>query len=550
MHTLFIREHHRLVYHMKGKNPGWDDDTLYQQAKIIVEAEMQHITYNEYLPMLLGDGALPDYTGFKPDIDPQMANVFSTAAFRLGHTMLSGTLHRVDESGAESEYGHLALRDAFFNPEKILKEGGIDPVIRGIAIESSQSVDLKIVDDVRNFLFGPPGSGGLDLGALNIQRGRDHGLSDYNTVRESYGLAKVTSFAEITSNVEIQGKLKELFGTVDNIDVFVGGLAEDPVNGSMLGELFHNVVVDQFVRIRDGDQYWYEDRLSQEQLDYVKELQLSDLIAANTDITHIQDNVFLTYNRIGGDDDHNEISGTDDRDLIIGDSGHDTLHGGKGDDQLHGDSGHDELRGGAGNDKLEGGTGHDVLHGGKGDDKLEGGAGHDELYGGKGDDHLEGGTGHDELRGGTGDDHLEGGADHDDLRGGKGDDTLISGAGFDRLSGGKGDDILVGDKGSNVLIGGKGADTHVFTVENLDNGLGLSHGVDNTITDLKLAEGDKLQLKSANNWTFDELNNNATFANDGNDLLIEFQGGGTIRVNGHADAKTFEDLNTELVTVI
>ena len=511
MHTLFVREHNRLVDELKVKNPTWDDETLYQEAKIIVEAEIQHITYDEYLPMLLGEGALPEYTGFKADVNPQMANIFSTAAFRLGHTMLSGTLHRVDESGAESEYGHLALRDAFFNPDKVLKEGGVDPIIRGVATESAQAVDLKIIDDVRNFLFGPPGSGGLDLGALNVQRGRDHGLSDYNSAREAYGLPKVTSFAQITSDVSIQEKLEELFGTVDNIDVFVGGLAEDPVDGSMLGSLFHTVVVDQFVRIRDGDKYWYEDRLSSEQLEYVKGLQLSDIIELNTDIEHMQDNVFLTYNRIGGDDGHNEISGTHERDLIIGGDGHDELKGSKGDDQLHGDSGHDDLRGGKGDDKLEGGIGHDILKGGKGDDTLDGGDGHDELHGGKGDD------------------------------------VLISGAGFDELHGGKGNDVLIGDKGGNVLYGGQGSDTHVFTVDESQNGIGLLYDVDNTIGDLKLNQGDKLLFKTSGNWTIEQLNNSATFTSEGNDLLIEFDGGGSIRVNGHGDAKSLEDLNTELV---
>ena len=139
---------------------------------------------------------------------------FSTAAFRLGHTMLSSTIHRVDEDGSENSFGNLALLDAFFRPDRLVTEGGVDALFRGAATSKSEAIDTQIIDDVRNFLFGPPGSGGFDLAALNIQRGRDHGLDDYNAYREAYGLQKVTTFAEITSDVALQIKLEELFGTV------------------------------------------------------------------------------------------------------------------------------------------------------------------------------------------------------------------------------------------------------------------------------------------------------------------------------------------------
>ena len=91
----------------------------------------------------------------------------------------------------------------------------------------------------------------------SIRRGRDHGLADYNTVREAYALPRVTNFDQITSNVELRGKLQALYGSVDNIDLWVGGLAEDHVPGGSVGETVRAIISDQFERLRDGDRFFY-----------------------------------------------------------------------------------------------------------------------------------------------------------------------------------------------------------------------------------------------------------------------------------------------------
>src|SRR4029077_16893954 len=109
---------------------------------------------------------------------------------------------------------------------------GIDAILKGGASGDAQNVDLQAARDIRNFLFGPPGAGGTDLIARDIQRGRDNGLTDYNSMRAAYGLPRVTSFAQITSNVTVQHQLQQLYGSVDNIDAFVGALAEDHVRGA------------------------------------------------------------------------------------------------------------------------------------------------------------------------------------------------------------------------------------------------------------------------------------------------------------------------------
>ncbi len=207
--------------------------------------------------------------------------------------ILSPELHRLDQNLNVIPEGNLELRNAFFTPETITDEGGIDPILRGFAKQVAQRLDTLIVDDVRNFLFGPPGSGGFDLASLNMQRGRDHGLPRYNDVREQMGLSRATSFQEINSDPHIQMKLQEAYGDVDSIDLWAGGLAEEPLAGSHLGELFQLIVKTQFEALRDGDRFWYERKLSTSELDEVQLTRLSDVIRRNTGIgAELQDNVF------------------------------------------------------------------------------------------------------------------------------------------------------------------------------------------------------------------------------------------------------------------
>ena len=293
MHTLFVREHNRYVVDLAAKRPGLNGDELYERGRRFVGALMQAITYNEFLPALMGQGALSAYSGYDAKVDAGISNIFSTAAYRFGHSMLSPVIQRLDQNLNEIPEGNLELRDAFFNPEAIVDDGGIEPILRGLANQLAQKLDTFIIDDVRNFLFGPPGAGGFDLASLNIQRGRDHGLPRYNDVREKLGLQRVSTFSQISSDADIQQRLQDAYGNVDNIDLWVGGLAEDPISGSHVGELFQTILVKQFEALRDGDRYWYERKLSASELEEVQNTKLSDVIKRNTTIgSELQDNVF------------------------------------------------------------------------------------------------------------------------------------------------------------------------------------------------------------------------------------------------------------------
>ena len=299
MHTLFVREHNRLTSELAAANPDWNDDDLYQRARKIVGAQMQIITYNEFLPALLGPYAPSLNANYDPQIDATISNEFSTAAYRLGHSMLSSSLRRVDNTGSTPPAGNIALRDAFFNPTLLSSSEDLDLLLKGLASQWMQEVDTLVFDDVCNFLFGAPGAGGFDLTALNIQRGRDHGLADYNTTRVTYGLSPARSFADVTTDPVLQAALQSLYGSPDEMDVWVGALAEDHLPNASAGELITASLVEQFTRLRDGDRFWcqIDPDFSQKEFSHLKNTTLAEIIMRNTGITNIQTNVFVLHGK-------------------------------------------------------------------------------------------------------------------------------------------------------------------------------------------------------------------------------------------------------------
>lgn len=303
MHTLFVREHNRLAARIKEDEPNLSGDEIYERARAIVGAQMQVITYEEFLPALVGRDALTPYRGYDPEMDASIANSFSTAAYRFGHSALSEQIMRIDADGNQIAAGHLDLKDAFFAGDRLIDEGGLEPVLRGLSAQVCQKVDPFVIDAVRNFLFGPPGAGGFDLAALNIQRGRDHGLPSYNDMREAVGLRRVTSFAQVSRDPQVRARLADTYSDVDAIDLWVGGLSEDAVNGGQLGALFQRIVVRQFKALRDGDRFWYERVFDGRELERIRNTRLSDIIRRNTEIgRELSDDVFHLTTTPGNDE--------------------------------------------------------------------------------------------------------------------------------------------------------------------------------------------------------------------------------------------------------
>lgn len=168
-----------------------------------------------------------------------------------------------------------------------------------MAVQVQQKLDCKVVDDVRNFLFGLPSEGGLDLAAININRGRERGLGDYNSIRVDLGLPRLSSISEVSSQVEDVEIIENLYGSIDNIDPWVGMLAEDIMPDAMFGNTILVIMEDQFQRLRDGDRFFFEadDKLTNQEKTIIRLTTLRDLIMRNTDIKIMQSNVFIAEDR-------------------------------------------------------------------------------------------------------------------------------------------------------------------------------------------------------------------------------------------------------------
>ena len=327
VHTLFVREHNRLAERIKSLYPNLNDEQIFQVARRLVGAEQQIITYEEYLPAVLGYDLPPDpddavYDGVDTDgdgiVDASVTNSFAHAAFRFGHSEINETTLLVNNFN--QIVGRLSIRDAFFNPD-FLKNNpdNVGRMLKGLASQIGQEVDLHLTDGIRNNLFGPPGAGGLDLGTLDIQRARDHGLPDFNNLFSAYragGLdaagnaVRLTSFDQISSDPEIVASLQAMYpdilnpdGTVavagiDRIDPFVGMLAEDHLPGASVGRLLNAIIGNQFARLHDGDRFFYtldpflQNRDVKRILD-IEDVTLSKIIRLNANVSNLQDNVFF-----------------------------------------------------------------------------------------------------------------------------------------------------------------------------------------------------------------------------------------------------------------
>jgi peroxidase len=316
LQTLFVRNHNRLARLLQSEHPDWTDEQFYQEARKLNIAEEQMITYTEWIPAVLGPNALPAYTGYDPNVNASIVTEFSTIGFRFGHSLLSNLINRQDKNGVDINVpggAPINLGQDFFDPNLLNPSGVVDPltgqvssdidaILKGDADGISQAMDVLAINEVRNLLFGDGQFGGQDLIARDIQRARDHGIGSYNDVRAAYGLPPVTSFAQITSNVQVQQELQQAYGSVDNIDPFEGGLAEEHVLGSDVGPLFQAIMVDQFTRLRNGDRFFYlNEHFNRDELNLLQQGNtLAKVIEANTSITNLQSDVFLFTASISG----------------------------------------------------------------------------------------------------------------------------------------------------------------------------------------------------------------------------------------------------------
>ncbi|KAI3413184.1 hypothetical protein GPALN_010685 [Globodera pallida] len=304
MHTIWLREHNRIATKLLELNPDWDGERIYHEARKIVGAMLQHITYKEWLPLVLGqDGfnfLIGPYKQYNPEMNPSVSNAFASAAFRFGHTLINPQLERLDKALEPLPQGPLPLHEAFFAPERLLAEGGVDPLLRGLfatPLKMPMS-DQLLNKELTEKLFHRAHNVSLDLAALNIQRGRDHGIPGYLEYRRLCNLTVPSSWDQLAidvPNANVLAHLRKLYGHPGNIDLWVGGIVEKRLPDALIGPTFSCIIGDQFRRLRDGDRFWYENDgvFTPLQLAQIRKTTLAKVLCTNGDaIDRIQPNVF------------------------------------------------------------------------------------------------------------------------------------------------------------------------------------------------------------------------------------------------------------------
>ncbi|KAK4882891.1 hypothetical protein RN001_006210 [Aquatica leii] len=296
LHTLFMREHNRIANELAQLNPYWKDEQIFLETRQIVTAELQVITYNEYLPTLLGENAMKDFglsleTGdaysydYDQRINPSIINEFSGAAFRFGHSMVDGILKIYGKNKMEAA---IDIPEIMFHPARLRKTEFFDQVLTTMTNDPIQDVDNSVSEALTKYMFRAGNPFGVDIASINIQRGRDHGLRPYNDYRELVGQARIKSFEEFGE--ELGNKLKTVYASVDDIDLWVGGLLEPKYGGSVLGLTFRDIVAEQFSRLKKGDKYFFENdptinpgSFTPEQLTELRKVSLARIICDNRD---------------------------------------------------------------------------------------------------------------------------------------------------------------------------------------------------------------------------------------------------------------------------
>ncbi|XP_070776787.1 thyroid peroxidase [Enoplosus armatus] len=305
LHTLWLREHNRIAEALKRINCHWSPDTIYQETRKIIGALHQIITMRDYVPKIIGPESferyIGPYGGYDPTTDPSASNVFATAAFRFGHATISPILRRLNESFQEHEhFPHLRLHNTFFSPWRIVKEGGIEPILRGIIGTAAQAVsaNMLLTEELTERLVVLNMPQHMDLASLNLQRGRDHALPGYNDWRAFCGLNCIKTlddFKEVVRDFGVAEKIFKIYKHPDNIDVWLGGLVENLLLGSRTGPLFACLIGKQMKVLRDGDRFWWEAEgmFTQQQKAELLKGSVSRIICDNSDIREILPDSFM-----------------------------------------------------------------------------------------------------------------------------------------------------------------------------------------------------------------------------------------------------------------
>uniref|UniRef100_A0A8C6TSH6 NAD(P)H oxidase (H2O2-forming) n=1 Tax=Neogobius melanostomus TaxID=47308 RepID=A0A8C6TSH6_9GOBI len=309
---IWFRYHNYVASTLLQEHPEWSDERLFQNARKTVVATLQNIAVYEWLPSYLGDKKLSVYPGYQKFVDPGISPEFQVAAARFGVTMApSGVYMRnktcqfrqiLNSDGSSSPA--VRLCNSFWSRQSpnMQTSQDVDELLMGMASQIAEREDNIVVQDLRDFMYGPLRFSRTDLVALTINRGRDFGLPTYNEVRKAFDLPPLKTIERINPELnrtdpQVNKYITELYdGDISKLELFVGGLLES-VDGP--GPIFSAIILDQFERIRNGDRFWFENKqnslFTDEEIETIRNTTFHDVIVAVTsaDSTDIQDNVFL-----------------------------------------------------------------------------------------------------------------------------------------------------------------------------------------------------------------------------------------------------------------
>ncbi|GLV32003.1 Peroxinectin-like [Carabus blaptoides fortunei] len=301
LHTLFAREHNRIADELQKLNSHWSDELVFLEARRIMVAELQHIVYSQWLPEVIGFRAMTEFnlnvdrpgysTHYDPKVDPAITNEFTTAALRFGHSIVDGKMKVYGQNKMEEI---LDIPEVMFYPSRMRKRDFFDQILTTLVVESPQIADTSVTEALTQYMFRAGNPFGMDLIAINIQRGRDHGLRPYNDYRELVGLPRYNHFEDFGH--EASAVLQKIYASPEDVDLYVGGLMETRATGSLVGPTFRDIIADQFARLRKGDKYFYDlhpsisaGHFNTVQLQELKKSSLARIICDNSD------GILLTY---------------------------------------------------------------------------------------------------------------------------------------------------------------------------------------------------------------------------------------------------------------
>jgi len=310
LHNVWLMEHNRIAKQFQQIAMGWNDERIYQETRRIVIAELQNVVYKEYLPLILGPSTMSSYnlgastwSTYDATVDATITNEFSTAAYRFGHSMISGIVNMLNAQNQIVDTFQIATE--YFQSRQITRNNGqgYDMILRGLMQQNSPQMDRFVTTGVTQFLFKPQTANfGSDLVARNIQRGRDHGVRAYNDYRVACGGTDLSTatWSTVPANIDPSGwaQAAKVYQSPLDIDLFVGGLIEIPISDGISGPTFTCIKATQFSRLKFGDRYFFTHTqattgFTGAQLTNLVARRLSDIICENSQQPDAQANVFL-----------------------------------------------------------------------------------------------------------------------------------------------------------------------------------------------------------------------------------------------------------------